>query len=153
MKIKISILFTSIFVIYCLSGCATTKSKIAFFEEQRTKQEAIVYVYRLKSIVGAAAWWNVYLDGKVVGLLTQGAYIPLHVSPGQHSIAVGDIGSPVIIPWYVSSELSKSEVGADRFTVKENETYYIRCKGFEVSFLKKEEAMPELSLMKYDPGM
>ncbi len=147
-----------------LAGCATTRSQIAFYEEERTGDpEAIVYVYRLKSIVGAVAPWRVYLDREAVGVLSQGAYVPLHVSPGPHSIAVGDPGSPVI-PLVAGGAGGPVAAGAaagaqgamtgigPTFEAQAYGTYYLRCKGFSAKFVTKEKAMPELSLMKYDTG-
>jgi uncharacterized protein DUF2846 len=131
-----------------LFACATTKSQISFFEEEsKSDYEAIVYVYRLNSIVGAAANWNVRIDGKVVGVLKQGAYMALHVSPGAHTIKIGES-----LP--IAGDIVESIAdNPNAFNAKANEIYYIRCAGFVVNFLTKEKAMTELYFMKYDMGM
>jgi len=132
-----------------LFGCATTTSQVSFFEEQpKSDHEAIVYIYRLKSIVGAAAPWNVRIDDEVVGVLYQGAYMALHVSSGAHTIKIGE-SSPFIEGAIVEAIADNPSA----FNAKENETYYIRSDGFAVNFVTKEKAMTELSSMKYDMGM
>ena len=129
-----------------LFGCATTKSLVPFFEEEPgIAREAIVYVYRLKSMVGAAAPWNVRIDDEVVGVLYQGAYMALHVDPGAHTIKIGE-SSPFIEGLIVEAIADNPNA----FNAKKNEKYYIRSDGFVVDFVTKEKAMPELSSMKYD---
>ena len=129
-------------------GCATTKSQVSFFEvKPENDQEAIVYVYRLKSMVGAVANWNVRRDGEVVGVLKQGAYMALHVSPGAHTIVIGE-SLPI-----VGDIVEFAADNPSAFNAKVNETYYIRCAGFVVNFVTKEKAMTELSSMKWDMGM
>jgi hypothetical protein len=140
----IMLLATGIF----LFGCATTRSQIPFFEAKpQSDNDVIVYVYRLQSIVGAAVGWNVYIDDQVVGVLYQGAYMALHVDPGLHTIKIGD-SSPFIEGAIVEALADNP----DAFNAKANETYYIRCAGFEVNFVTKEKAMTELPSMKYDMG-
>ena len=120
-----------------LLGCAATKSQVSFFEEEpESEHEAIVYVYRLKSMEGAIAPWNVRVDDEVVGILYQGAYMPLHVSPGVHTI-----------------KITETSLGRFDLAIKGNETYYIRCAGSDIVPVTKEKAMTELSSMKYDMGM
>ena len=144
--LMIILLVTGMFIL----GCATTKSLVPFFEERSgIGHEAIVYVYRLKDMVGAIAPWNVRVDDEVVGILYQGAYMALHVSPGAHTIKIGE-SSPLITVGAIV-EILADNPGA--FNAKENETYYIRSAGFAVDFVAKEKAMAELSSMKYDRGM
>ena len=132
-----------------LFGCAATKSQISFFEEKfRNDNDVIVYVYRLNSIVGAAANWNVRIDDEVVGVLNQGAYMALHVDPGVHSIKIGES-----FPFVEGAIVEAIANNPSAFNAKENETYYIRCAGFAVDFVPKEKAMTELRSMKYDMGM
>ena len=131
-------------------GCAATQSQVSFFEEEpESDHEAIVYVYRLKSMVGAAVPWNVHIDDEVVGVLYQGAYMALHVSPGAHTIKIGE-SSPSIMEGTIFEAIPDNP---SAFNAKENETYYIRCAGFAVDFVTKEKAMTELPSMKYDMGM
>ena len=128
-------------------GCGGTASKISFFEEKfNNDNDALVYVYRLKSMVGGAVGWNAYLDGKVVGVLKQGAYMVLHVIPGKHSIHIGDVSTPVEALGEVIAQNPNS------FRIKENEIFYIRSRGFSVEFATKEKAMEELSSLKFDMG-
>ena len=133
-----------------LFGCVSTQSQVPFFEEtRRNDHDVIVYVYRLPSIVGAAAPWNVHIDGKIVGVLNQGAYMPLHIAPGTHTLKVGE-SSPYVLDRVVVETLADNP---NAFIAEKNETYYIRCEGFTVEFVSKEKAMTELSSMKYDMGL
>ena len=132
-----------------LFGCVTTQSEIPFSEETpRNDRDVLVYVYRLPSIVGAAVPWNVRIDSRIVGVLNQGAYMPLHIDPGTHTIKVGE-SSPYLLDRVVVETLADNP---NAFVAEANETYYIRCEGFMVEFVPKEKAMPELSSMKYDMG-
>lgn len=141
----IMLIATGIFLL----GCATTTSQVSFFEEERgIAHEAIVYVYRLKSMVGAAVPWNVRIDDEVVGVLYQGAYMALHVFPGAHTIKIGES-----FPFIEGAIVEAIADNPSAFNAKENETYYIRSAGFAVEFVTKEKAMTELSSMKYDMGM
>jgi len=118
-------------------GCASTKSLVPFFEENHyNDHEGIVYVYRLKSMEGAIAPWNVRIDDKVVGVLYQGAYMPLHVSTGVHTI-----------------KITETSLGGFNLVIKGNDIFYIRCVGSDIRPVTKEEAMTELSSMKLDMGM
>ena len=132
-----------------LLGCVTTKSQVSFFEEKPVNdQEAIVYVYRLKSMVGAAVPWNVRIDDEVEGILYQGAYMALHVDPGVHTIKIGES-----FPFIEGAIVEAIADNPNAFNAKKNEKYYIRSDGFSVDFVTKEKAMTELSSMKYDMGM
>ncbi|MFH1675372.1 MAG: hypothetical protein ABIF87_18370 [Pseudomonadota bacterium] len=135
---------------FLLTSCATTSSNISFTQEttQRDKSSALIYVYRLPDIFGAAVSWRVTLDNKVVALLKQGAYFPLQVSPGLHNITIGDT-SP--------TELAIISVGNMRamrtFFFEANQTYYLKSKGTAVLFMEEEAAMEDLRDMKYDKGI
>ncbi len=145
---KSCLLLSFLAVLMLFQGCASTNSKISFFEEKfNNDHEALIYVYRLKSMVGASVSWNVYIDGQVVGVLKQGAYMALHASPGVHTIKIGESG-PLILGAIVEAIAQNP----DAFKAKENEIYYIRSGGFSVEFVTKEKAMSELPSMKYDMG-
>lgn len=132
-----------------LFGCATTKSQVPFFEEKpKSDQDVIVYVYRLNSFVGAAANWNVRIDGEVVGILNQGAYMAMHVNPGVHTIKIGES-----FPFIEGAIVEAIANNPGAFNAEETKTYYVRCAGFAVDFVTKEKAMTELPSMKYDMGM
>lgn len=145
----------------CFQDCATStkrvprvpKTKIAFHEENlQSENEAVIYVYRLRSMLGAMASWNVRLDGKVVAVLRQNAYIPLHVAPGAHSLIIGDqalfLGGLVggLIDGAVRAAGADN---ADTFLVAAKESYYLRSQGAEVEFVTQEEAMGELSRLHF----
>jgi PBP1b-binding outer membrane lipoprotein LpoB len=75
-----AVLIIQLFLTSCVSGF--TKSTIPFHEEQPANDEAIVYIYRVKDVVGMAGPYNVRLDNKKVGLLKQNGYFVLRVTPG-----------------------------------------------------------------------
>ncbi|MDD8027009.1 MAG: DUF2846 domain-containing protein [Acidobacteriota bacterium] len=125
-------------------GCSTT-SKIAFFEEKfNSDQEALVYVYRLKSMVGALVAWNVNLDNMVVASLRPGGYTVLRVSPGPHVVKIGESHTVVEALGEVIAH------NPEAFMAKAHETYFVRSGGFGVEFAAKEKAMAELKAMKYE---
>jgi hypothetical protein len=139
--------------IVCLTlGCANyTKSKIPFSEEQlKEKNDAVVYVYRLKSMIGALVGWKVYIDKKVVGVLYQGAYMPLHLQPGDHLIDIGEPGAGELNT--VQAINAEGAGNLRKFSIKEGEVLYIRSEGPYVSAVPKEKAMAELPTMKLDMG-
>jgi len=125
-----------LFVIpFLFSACAFTNSTVPFHEDHlRDSNDAIIYVYRLKSMVGALVPWGVAVDNKIVGSLHQGAYIPLHVPAGRHSLVVGG---------------GRADE-KDFFVADAGGVYYYRSDGFGVSFLKGEEALPQLAGMMLD---
>ncbi len=136
------------FLLLCLGCGASTSSTIPFHQESfQGDSDAVVYVYREPSFVGAAASWPVRIDDQVVGDLKQNAYMALHVAPGVHTIKIGDDG-PLIAGAIVEAVVDNP--GA--FRAKPKEKYYIRSKGFEVAFLTEQQAMDGLKTMKYDMG-
>lgn len=114
--------------------CATEpKSMVAFREESvQNHDEAIIYVYRLRSMLGAMVAWNVRLDGKVVAVLRQNEYVPLHVAPGANSLIIGDqtlaLGGLVggLIEGAVQAAAADN-TGA--FAIAWKESYYVRIPG------------------------
>ncbi len=139
-----------LFVIQILVlGCSSTRSTVAFHEEPPANDgDVVVYVYRLKSMVGAAASWVVRLDGKDVAVLRQNAYVALHTTPGAHTIMVGD--APVDLVAAAITDAVARDTGTGLMTA--NTSYYLRCAGFKSYFVSKEEAMKELPRMMYDDG-
>lgn len=142
------------------SSCASvTRSKISFYDESfKDKNDVIIYVYRIKSLVGLAVPWNVKLDEKVVAVLRQNAYIALHANPGVHTIIIGDNNSVAYGQLGLAGSTAKNAVDMvdlanGTLYAKGNEVYYIRSKGFNVKMLPKEEALEELKNMKYDTGI
>jgi hypothetical protein len=163
-------------------GCANyTKSKIPFSEEQlKNEQESIIYIYRLKNMVGGIVGWKVYLDKTVVGTLNQGAYMVLHVASGVHSVDIGEArDADVNTAHDFTNSVSKSTgdagmngaaqgsageaaaaaginaAGANnvhQFSTKPGENYYVRSDGPTVLLVAKEQALNELKNMKLDMG-
>ena len=135
-------------LIAVVAACGSTSSTIPFREEaMQGKADALVYVFRESSMVGAAVSWNVYLDGKVVGILKQGAYMAFHVAPGAHAVRIGD--TP---PTPVGVIAEAAADNPEAFMAQAGQAYYIRSKGGDVAFLTRDQAMPSLSTMKYDTG-
>jgi hypothetical protein len=130
------------------AGCGSTNSTIVFHEEAlRGDTDALVYVFRESALLGGAVPWNLYLDGHIAGVLKQGAYMTFHLTPGQHSVRVGD-SSPDLV--HLAAEAIANNPEA--FIAKAGQTYYIRSHGSEVAFLTHDQAMPSLGTMKYDTG-
>lgn len=148
----LSLLMTSTVFLSCVS---VTTSDIPFSEETfKDDNDVIIYVYRLKSLVGAAVPWAIRLDGKVVAILKQNAYTVIHTTPGVHTVLVGDsvvtrTGSGGLI----DLAIYKNDVTKGTFETRRNESYYVRSKGFNVSVVSKEEAMPDLENMHPAAGM
>ncbi len=141
-SVFVAMLFLSV------GACGTTSSTVPFHEEAlQNEADALVYVFRESSMVGGAVSWNVYLDGKVAGVLKQGAYMTFHVAPGPHSVRIGD--TP---PTLVGAIAEAAANNPEAFMVKPGQAYYIRSHGGDVAFLPREQAMPSLSTMKYDTG-
>lgn len=122
-------------VVLVLTSCGTTTSQIAFHEvTTNDHNDAIVYIYRLPNIVGAAVKWPVKLDGKEVAALKQNAYVVLYTAPGVHRITVG------------ANEIRT-------FTAAPNGVYFFRTKGILAYGVTREKAMEEIVDMKYDMGL
>jgi hypothetical protein len=155
---------------------ATTKSEIAFHEViPPDDNTVIIYVYRLKSLVGGAAKWGVRLDGEVVAMLNQDAYTVLYTTPGDHTVTIGDSTSGALTRGVLGfglvgiaagnaadkAEMSSAEKkGAlpkdqanDSFSNLPNRVYFFRSKGFGVAYVSREEAMKEIIHMKYEPNL
>jgi hypothetical protein len=142
------------------TSCASvTQSTVAFSEEGfRDQNDVIIYVYRVRSLVGAAVPWNLRLDGKIVAVLRQNSYAVLHTTPGVHTILVGDQTSTNLIFGPIPSAVldtmvEQADVTHGTFNTRPNERYYFRSQGFSVKVLSQDEAMGELSTMKFDMGV
>ncbi len=144
---RLTVLMGLVLALVFAAGCgATTSSTIAYHEEAlRSPNDAIVYFFRQKDIVGSAGSFNVYVDGQLVGKLKQNAYMPVHVLPGKHSLQIGEHQ-----PGYETVERAVDNIQG--FAAKAGETYYILSKGAYVSLLSKDQALPILREMKYDMG-
>jgi uncharacterized protein YigE (DUF2233 family) len=142
-----------------LAACASTKSTIPFHEVAPNEPgSAVIYVYRLKSMVGAAVVWNVRLDNKIVAVLNQGAYAVVYAKPGPHTVTIGDstvsfAGGAVGAAINSASQAGEAQAAKDgSFVAEPNGVYFIRSKGFGVDLLPREEAMKDIVEMKYDMG-
>ena len=139
-----------------LMSCASTSSTIPFHEVPPNEPGgAVIYVYRLKSMVGAAVKWNVRLDDKIVAVLNQGAYAVVHTKPGPHTVTIGDY-QVVFTGGVVGAAVHAAEVQsaqkAGSFLAEPNGVYFLRSKGFSVDLLPQAEAMKDIVEMKYDMG-
>jgi hypothetical protein len=113
----------------------------------KEKDGAIVYVYRLSSIVGAAVSWAVRLDDVKVASIRSGTYTVVYTTPGIHTLLIAD--SPLLVGLILDPLLK--EAGA--FKAEANGVYFVRCAGFKFpQFVSREEAMKEIVHMSFDPS-
>lgn len=143
--LAIAALFTvPLFLASCASTRSTVVAPVAFHEEApREKDEVIIYVYRLPSFVGSAALWKAKLDGRPVGVLRQNAYVPVHASPGAHTVTVGE--NPILVRGVSGPILDAVARKQGAFNAATNGVYFIRCAGFSREFVSKEKAMQEIN--------
>lgn len=147
MKKVLTVALLSMVVLF-LTSCGTS-SQIAFHEEVfKDPNDAIVYVYRLSGILGAAVGWSVKLDGKEFAVLKQKAYAVIRTTPGEHIITVGEAGLNI-----AANVIEASTKNLRTFTATPNGVYFFRCKGGYQAFVTREEAMKEIVEMKYDMGL
>lgn len=142
------------------AACGTTSSHIAFREEApREKDGAILYIYRLPAMVGKAVKWKVRLDGTVVAVLKQKAYVALHITPGLHTITIGE--TPASFSISLMGEVVNQAVqyldakarANGTFTAAPGQVYFLRSKGFAVDQMARDDAMREIVDMKLDMGL
>lgn len=113
----------------------------------KEKDGAIVYVYRLSSIVGAAVSWAVRLDGVKVASVGSGSYTVVHTTAGIHTLLIAD--SPLLVGLILDPLLK--EAGA--FKAEANGVYFVRSSGFKFpQFVSREEAMKEIVQLPFDPS-
>ena len=84
--------FLTLCAVMALVGCTTVPhasvSDDAAAKTFATKRSvANLYVFRERSMVGAAVGWDVSLDGRAFTVLTTGTYAFHEVSPGQHILS------------------------------------------------------------------
>ena len=175
--------FTALITVACLAltSCSSmftgglTKSEIPFQEVPPPDEETvIIYVYRMKSMVGAAGLWAVRLDGEVVANLSQDAYVVLYTTPGEHSVTLGDASSGAMLEGFFGfgalgsalhpaadqaemawqaelGELPDQQAGTPS-SDPQDRVYWFRSKGFGVDYVSRAEALPEIVHMKYEPN-
>ena len=152
-----------------------TKSEIPFQEVPPPDENTvIIYVYRMKSMVGAAGLWAVRLDGEVVAHIGQNAYMVLYTTPGEHSVTLGDASSGAIVEGFFGfgalgsalhpaadqAEMAWQEdlgelperASAGASPDPQDRVYWFRSKGFGVEYVSREQALPEIIHMKYEPN-
>ena len=152
-----------------------TKSEIPFQEVPPPDEDTVlIYVYRLKSMVGAAVPWAVRLDGEVVGDLYQDAYVVLYTTPGEHSVTIGDASTGAMLEGFflfgalgsaahsaadqaeMAWQEEKGELpdrqGSGAAPDPRDRVYWFRSDGFEVGYVSREEALKEIVHMKYEPN-
>jgi len=179
----VMLLMTQLFLASCASDMiykSITKSEVAFHEVTPPDDETvIIYVYRLKSMVGAWGQWAVRLDGEVVANLNQNAYAVLYTTPGDHSVTIGDASTGAVTRGAIGGGFFGSLFGnvagdaADKAEMSSAEkkgalpkdqasepsigppgrVYFFRSAGFKVAYVSREEAMKEIVHMKYEPNL
>ena len=122
---------------------------------QAAPSQAIIYVYRPKTLFNWGGSPGVHLDGKLMFDIRAGGYVKLDVTPGPHRVEVK--GRLLLDDWY------PGPVGRE-VNAEGGKTYYLRIRpvgtvnsmgdsvmvnsGAEFIELPAELAEPELSAMK-----
>ena len=151
-KLSRDLLIATLAFALCSCGSVSTTKPLFHEEELTASDEAIIYIYRMPNIVGGAGKFNVRLDDKKVGLLTQGAYFVLRVAPGEHVITVGDY-NPIRMGDVTAVPVGSVDKERGKFRAEPKGVYYFRSDGPAVRFVSKDEAMQELPRMRYDIGL
>lgn len=125
----------------------------------------IVYVYRLRSMLGAMVSWNVRLDGNIETSLKQNRYTVLFTTPGKHSITIGDSEAEFLIGGMIGGALGIAEMSeaqkkgalpddqpSDSSDGSVNRIYYFRSKGSEVEYVSRDKALREMARLTYQPS-
>ncbi|WP_444908126.1 DUF2846 domain-containing protein [Microbulbifer sp. SSSA008] len=82
-------LLISVFLSVTLSGCSA--SGPMYTEYKRLNSDTgVLYLYRESSLVNMAVGPKVYIDGGGGQILKNGGYLAYELSPGKHTIIVGD---------------------------------------------------------------
>lgn len=68
-----------------LSGCIPTGQSFAPVSDM-ANNKAVIYLYRPFNMVGGARMYTVWVDHQEMGKLSNGAYEPFLVDPGDHTI-------------------------------------------------------------------
>lgn len=146
---------------------ATTRSTMPFIEiapeDIKGKDTALIYVYRVPDMAGAAGPWAVRLDGQLVALLKQNAYLVLVVRPGRHRVVLGDkpdsyTGSVGKNPLGQGLDMAADGIfarAADQgtFDTVDGGVYFLRMEGVDIDAVSRDDAVQELVRMRYDTGL
>ena len=160
-----------------LASCmtmATTESEIAFHEVTPPDDNTvIIYVYRLPGMLGKAVVNVVSLDGEVVAMLNQNAYVVLYTTLGDHTVTIGhpssgSVGGGLVGGLLRAALRPDSEAGvpiaerrgalpkdqaSDSSIDPPNRVYFLRSARQNVEYVSREEAMKEIIHMKYEPNL
>ena len=107
-------------------------SNFGTLEKFCNQDDAIVYLYRCKSMVGAAVAWLIEVDNKPVAHLKTKEYVVVHINATQKS------------HYFRYPNLSYNYIN-----FKPNTYYYVRFKGFDINtgYLNANE-LKEISVLK-----
>jgi hypothetical protein len=83
MKIQ---LYSAIIAAALLSACAA--SGPAFVAEPTSGNQSTIYLFRPSKFANGGASPDVVLDGRKVGSISNGGYLPLHVPSGSHTLEI-----------------------------------------------------------------
>lgn len=89
MKLNLSLIGTTVtatLLVFAMSGCAGNGPQFTKHEKPKNGN-GILYVYRPSSLMGAAMYYDVKVDNKVIGTLDNGEYIKKELRPGKKIIA------------------------------------------------------------------
>lgn len=72
-----------------LAACAAAPKTTRTFDGlvSATPDEAVVYVFREKRFVGGGMWYELYMNGKLAGFLSNGSYTIIRLSPGRYTMS------------------------------------------------------------------
>lgn len=103
--------FVALLSLLLCSACASLGPQ--FTKAQKaSKDQSLIYIYRVKKFAGSAGSPYLCLDKKVVGEVPNGGYFPLEMSPGSYELTMrGALGE---------------NLASFPFTVKANHVYYVR---------------------------
>ena len=131
----------SIGLMIAISGCSATGSKFVK-PKAPTKNKGMLYVYRPSSLFGAGMYYDVRVDGKVIGTVRNGGYIAKELSLGKKTLSAKTeaVTSIPIIIRKNQTTCVKAGIGlgvlVGRATLKvlDNATCFKEIKGTKQSF-------------------
>jgi hypothetical protein len=126
-----------------------TASRRTFREvPPKTKDGAIIYVYRVRSMSGAfGGSLPVFLDGPEVAKLAQNTYSALQVPAGEHCIIVGQASMSLI-----GMAQQHAQIANGTFTVAPGQSYFLCAKGLSAAVVPREQALREIMPMVERPN-
>ena len=88
--------------------------------------KAVIYVYRLGKLLGAANYWLLYADKAYVGKMLNSNYVRVEAAPGTVVFSQLHQMHDVTLLWALGNMVEKDVKEIDRFQVEAGKTYYIR---------------------------